>query len=1095
MSHILKGLMGATIIASSFMVYDAAALQSKKDGDNQVSAVFGGMKLRNMGPALTSGRISDFAMDPRGWDRYFAATASGGIWLTENNGDTWKPIFDNYGSYSIGRIVLDPQDPNTIWVGTGENNSQRSVSYGDGVYKSIDGGKSFKNVGLKQSEHIGDIDVHPTNSDIVYVSAQGPLWNSGGERGVYKTTDGGQTWNPVLTVDEHTGANELVMHPDNPDMLVATTYQRQRKIWTLVNGGPGSGVHRSTDGGKTWTKVTSGLPSGTLGRIGLTQAPSHPNILYTIIEGDDRSEGIYRSDDFGVTWKKQSDYVSSSPQYYNELVVDPKNPDRVYTMDTYMKVSEDGGKTWTNLSARSKHVDEHALFIDPANTDHLITGNDGGIYESWDRGQNWRHIRNLSLTQFYKVHADNAEPFYNVYGGTQDNYSLGGPSGTKTVHGIANSDWTITWGGDGFETVVDPENPNIVYSQSQYGNLGRIDMTTGEKVYITPLPKPGELAYRWNWNAPVLISPHNNKRLYYAAEKIFRSDDQGNTWTAISGDLTKPEVDRNTLDVMGRVWSVDAVAKNSSTSIWHSIVTIAESPFQEGLLMIGTDDGLIQVSQDGGQTWRKTDLEDDVRGVPGLTLVQDIQASQHDKDTFYAVVDAHKYGDLKPYVLKTTNAGRSWSVISNNLPERGTAHTIVEDHVDPNLLFVGTEFGLFVSQNGGDSWTQMKGNFPVIAIRDLEIQARESDLVVGTFGRGIYILDDYSPLRTKASDVAAQEATLFPIKTADMYIQQSPYGFSRAGFQGDAYYSAENPMYGSVFSYYLNTSYSTAEQERQRAEAKRLKEGEDNPYPSWDALKAEAEEEKPALIFTIKNSKGEVVRRLSGPARKGFHRVAWDWRGEALAPIGGGRRDGFNRGADGALVAPGDYTVSMAKRVKGELVDLGQTRSFTVTRNEPGIFETPSYEEYAAFMQRVVEVNAAVQGANRATSEVNSRISAMKQAADRTPDASEDLAQAVRALEARMRDNAIIMQGDRLKASKAEQAMIGINRGTGTIMWAHGNSLAQISPDRAETLELVASGLTEYLNNLRAIESDLRALEDQMGTASPWTPGRIPKFQ
>ena len=463
--------------------------------------VFSGLKVRNIGPAVTSGRISDFAMHPGAWQRFYAGTAFGGLWKTDNGGITWQPIFENEGSYSIGVVELDPNDPDTVWVGTGENNAQRSVAFGDGVYKSVDGGKSWTNTGLETSEHIGSIVIDPRDSNTVYVAAQGPLWNAGGERGVYKTVDGGKNWERVLEIDEHTGANEVLMHRDNPDMLLASTWQRRRHVWTLINGGPGSGVHRSTDGGETWTEITAGLPGEDMGRIGLALAPSRSDTVYAIIETDDEGEGVYRSTDFGASWEKRSSYVAGSPQYYNELVVDPSDPDRVYSMDTFMHVSSDGGRNFERVGSAHKHVDEHALWINPENPDHLITGNDGGIYDSFDGGANWRHVENLPITQFYRATPDNAEPFYNVYGGTQDNATLGAPSRTTKTQGIANSDWFVTIGGDGFKTQIDPNNPDIVYSQLQYGMLARFDKAKRGTRADHAHAGADENNYKWNWNS------------------------------------------------------------------------------------------------------------------------------------------------------------------------------------------------------------------------------------------------------------------------------------------------------------------------------------------------------------------------------------------------------------------------------------------------------------------------------------------------------------------------------------------------------------------------------------------------------------------
>ncbi|MCH8227698.1 MAG: glycosyl hydrolase, partial [Proteobacteria bacterium] len=548
--------------------------------------------LRSIGPALTSGRVSDFAFHPDHPEIHYVSMASGNLWKTDNNGITWAPVFEHEGSYAIGVVELDPGNPSTVWIGTGENNSQRSVGSGDGVYRSLDGGKSWKNMGLRDSGHISMIRIHPEHSNIVHVAAQGPLWSPGGDRGLYKTSDGGETWEQLLGIDENTGINEFVIDPANPDVIVASSYQRRRHVWTLINGGPGSGIHKTNDGGKTWRKIAGDLPSGDLGRIGLAMAPSAPNVLYAIIEAEEEDRGVYRSTDFGESWEKRSDHMTSSPQYYNELYVDPHNPERVYSVDTFTHVSADGGVSWEKISFKNRHVDDHALWIDPRNTKHLFIGGDGGVYESWDRGDSWRHVRNLPATQFYRVTPDNDYPFYNVCGGTQDNFTLCGPSRNTYTDGISNADWWVAQFGDGYKAQFDPTDANIVYAQYQYGGLARFDRVTGERLSITPQPGADENAYKWNWNSPLIISPHNHKRLYYGSERLFRSDDRGESWLAVSGDLSR-KIDRNKLEVMGRVWSVDAIAKNLSTSMYGSLIALDESPLVEGLIYVGTDDGLI----------------------------------------------------------------------------------------------------------------------------------------------------------------------------------------------------------------------------------------------------------------------------------------------------------------------------------------------------------------------------------------------------------------------------------------------------------------------------------------------------------------------
>jgi photosystem II stability/assembly factor-like uncharacterized protein len=647
----------SSILIAALLLFSAQAFSQKTKKDepkkeepkHYLDTLGLGLSWRSVGPAVTSGRISDFAVHPKNRAVYYVASASGGVWKTTNAGTTYEPIFDGEGSYSIGCVVLDPNNPSTVWVGTGENNNQRSVAYGDGIYRSNDGGKSWSNMGLKNSEHIAKIIVDPRNSDVVYVAAQGPLWKEGGDRGVYKSTDGGKTWAMVLNgadgkalIDEHTGVTDLIMDPRNPEVLFAAAHQRRRHVFTYVGGGPGSTVYKSTDGGKTWAKSASGLPGGDNGRIGLCYS-ADPEIIYAMVEAQEGKGGFFKSTDRGASWEKQGGHVTSG-NYYVEIFAHPTEPNTVISMDVFNQITRDGGKSWSRLGEEYKHVDNHVIWMDPTDPNYMLSGCDGGIYETFDGAKTWKYHGNLPVTQFYKVEVDNTLPFYHIHGGTQDNFSLGGPSRTRNGHGITNADWYVTSLGDGFETQIDPDNPDIVYAQAQHGALTRYDRKTGEMTYIQPKPLEGENGLRWNWDSPLAVSAHKGSRLYFCANRVYKTEDRGDTWTAISPDLTR-QIDRNTLPVMGRIQSMDAIAKNQSTSEYGNIVAFSESPKNAKLLYVGTDDGLVQITEDGGQTWTKIGS---FPGVPELTYVNALLASQHDENVVYAAFNNHKRGDFKP---------------------------------------------------------------------------------------------------------------------------------------------------------------------------------------------------------------------------------------------------------------------------------------------------------------------------------------------------------------------------------------------------------------------------------------------------------------
>ncbi|RPI72234.1 MAG: glycosyl hydrolase, partial [Ignavibacteriales bacterium] len=948
----------------------SAQEDDKEEKKDTLSDLIKGLKWRNIGPAFTSGRISDFAVNPFNKYEYYVAVASGNVWKTTNGGTTFEAIFDNYGSYSIGCLAIDPVNPFTVWTGTGENNHQRALGYGDGIYKSTDGGKSWKNMGLKESRQIGEIAIDPRNSNIVFAAAEGSVWGPGGERGLYKSIDGGKNWKKVLEISEHTGVNNVIYDPRNPDIMYATSEQRRRHVFSKISGGPESAVYKSVDAGETWEKIMSGLPSVDIGGMDIALSPVNPDVVYLIMEAAEEKGGFFRSTNRGAAWERMNEYTSSG-QYFNEIFCDPKNVDKVYSMDVFSKVTLDGGKTWKNIGIKNRHVDDHAMWIDPDYPDHFLIGGDGGIYETFDGGETYHHKENLPVTQFYRVNVDNSEPFYYVFGGTQDNASMGGPSATINTDGIVNNDWFITNFGDGFWTDIDPENPNIIYAEAQYGNMVRYDRASGEAVDIRPEPGKGELTYKWNWDTPLFISPHNNKRIYTAANFVFRSEDRGDSWVKISDDLTR-QVDRNTWQVMGKFWSVDAVSKDKSTSLFGTIISFCESAVKENLLYAGTDDGLIQVSEDA-ETWR---MIDEFLGVPEFTYVSDICPSKFDENVVYASFNNLKRDDFKPYILKSNDKGRSWTSIAGNLPLNGTVHTIEQDFINPDLLFAGTEFGIFFTTDSGEKWIQLKSGLPTIQVKDIAIQKRENDLVIATFGRGFYILDNYSPLRNLNNENLAKETHLFTVKDALMFMKvPARYG------QGSTYYKADNPSFGAVFTYFIKEVPKTLKEIRQEKEKELFEEGKPIYQPNDEELRLEKEEKAPYLVFTITDETGNIVRKITKAAEKGVNRTVWDLRYYNVSPVT--VKDKFNpveEQKSSTLVLPGKYKVSISLVTRDGVKEIAAPVEFNVNLLQNTTLPADKHDELIAFQKRTNEITRSVTGTENFLNDIIKRTELIKQA-------------------------------------------------------------------------------------------------------------------
>ncbi|MEM1229119.1 MAG: glycosyl hydrolase [Pseudomonadota bacterium] len=1072
----------------------AIAAEGDEDSPPWSAETFKGLALRNIGPALMAGRIAHIEILPEDPATWYVAVGSGGVWKTVNAGTTWTPVFDEESSYSIGTLAIDPSNPDSIWVGTGENVGGRHVGFGDGIYHSSDGGDSWTQRGLAASEHISKIIVHPEDPQTLWVAAQGPLWSKGGERGVYKTTDGGESWRQVLSAGPWTGATDLLIDPDNPKRLYAALWQRHRTVAALMGGGPESGIYRSDDGGESWNALEQGLPSDVnVGKIGLALSAQQPNVVYAAIELDNRTGGIWRSTDYGASWEKRSDMVSggTGPHYYQELYSSPHRFDRLYLMNNTTQVSEDGGKTWRPINNEYKHVDDHAIAFRPDDPDYLMVGSDGGLYESYDNEQSWRFISNMPITQFYKVAVDDREPFYQVYGGTQDNNSQGGPSRTENRHGIRNSDWFITLFADGHQSATEPGNPDIMYAEWQEGNLARVDRTTEEVVHIQPQAAPGEPAERFNWDAPILVSAHEPKRLYFASQRLWRSDDRGDSWQALSGDLTRNEF-RERLPLMDRQWSIEAPWDLYAMSQYNTISAIGESPVDPKVLYVGTDDGLIQTTKDGGETWTRTEVGR-LPGVPATAFVNDIRADLFDPQTVYIALDNHKYGDFTPYLLKSTDGGRSFRSIRGDLPDRHLVWRLVQDHVQPNLLFAATEFGLFFTVNGGGQWLKLEGGAPTIAFRDVTIQRRENDLVAASFGRGIFVLDDYQALRTLNPEALETPALLFPTRRAWWYLERHPLGFDEGASQGHNLYRAPNPPFGAVFTYYLKDGLKTQAELRQDREQDAIDKGDDTPYPDFDVAESERREAKPKVYLTVTDAAGNVVRRLDGPTGRGIHRIAWDLRYPASAAVAvdPAERPKEDEQPKGHLAVPGEYSVALHQFVNGETRELAPAQTFAVQRLRQGALPGASPEEAAAFWKTLATLQRDVTAATQVIAGLHARLDLMQQAIARAQGSPAELdaqwhglRQALFAAEAKL-------EGNKAQNTLGTAAPASVTERLGRLLTGTGNSTYGPTQTHRAVLGYAQEGFAEVRTALKALESeDIPALEAALAAAgAPWTPG------
>ncbi len=1057
-----------------------------------VEDVLSALSLREVGPAVAGGRIADIAVHSTDKSTWYVAVGSGGLWKTSNAGTTWTPIFDDQPSYSLGTVALDPMNPAVVWVGTGENVSGRHVAWGTGVYKSRDGGSTWSNVGLRASEHIGRILVHPADGNRVLVAAEGPLWGPGGDRGVYLTEDGGGTWTHVLDIDENTGVTDLEFDPADPATVYAAAYQRRRHTWGLMAGGDRSGIYKSTDGGHTWREVTRGLPNGPMGKIGLAVTPADPDLVYATIEAGDNERGFYRSTDKGESWTRRNRYISggTGPHYYQEIEASPAEPDIVIQMDVFFQITRDGGATFTNLgTGREKHSDNHALWIDPDNTLHMLAGTDAGLYETFDRGTTWRHFPNMPISQFYKVAVSNNEPFYEILGGAQDLGTLWGPARTASTEGVRNEDWHFPMGADGYGVQFDPTDPDIMYLMTQQGNLYRTDRTSEESLQIQPQPAPGDPPERWNWDSPIMISPHDPDRLYFASQRLWQSNDRGDSWTAISGDLTT-NTNRYELPYMGRVWSLDAMHDNGAMSKYATLTTISESPLAEGHLYTGSDDGLIHVSPDGGQTWTRAAP---LPGVPERSFINKIEADLHVPGALFALADAHKLGDYTPYLFESGDDGQTWSSIRGDLPDSTIVWAIQQDHVSPDLLFIATEYGLYVSANRGTNWHELETGAPTIAFRDLKLHRRDDDVIGATFGRGFYILDDYSPLREVAGGADRDGGHVMPVRDAWWYVPHPTNQARGRPTLGSTAYSAPNPDFGATFTYYLAETPENPRDLREAAERDLAEQGADVPFPGYEVLRAEAGASGARVLLQVSDEAGDPVRWIEGSATAGVHRVTWDLRRPAPNPVRLTQpefRPPWVTDPVGPLVPPGGYSVQLAL-VSGEGVEaLGNPQSFAV-KPVPTLPPGTDPVAVAAFQRRTSELSRRAGAAGGEIGRVRERLRYMRAALLRTPDADpalfarmDDLGRSLGALSLRL-------QGDPIRGALNESSVPTISRRIGNVIGGHWSTRQTPTDTQRRNIEIAERDLGGLEGELRAlVEGELASIEEALAAAgAPWTPG------
>jgi photosystem II stability/assembly factor-like uncharacterized protein len=1050
------------------------------------------LHLREIGPAVAGGRIADVEVHPHDKSTWYVGVGSGGVWKTINAGTTFTPIFDDQPSYSIGEIALAPSNPEIVWVGTGENVSGRHVAWGTGVYRSLDGGATWENMGLPASEHIGKILIHPENPEFVLVASEGPLWSAGGERGVYLSEDGGQSWTSTLTIDENTGVTDMEFAPDDPSTVYAAAFQRRRHTWGYMGGGPESGIWKSTDGGRTWREITTGLPTRDMGKIGLAVTPADSDLVYATIESNDGQQGFYRSTDRGESWEHRNTYISggTGPHYYQEIEASPTEADIVIQMDVFFQVTYDGGATFDNLeTGRDKHSDNHALWIDPDNPLHMLGGTDAGLYETFDRGATWRHFPNLPIAQFYKIAASNSEPFYELLAGAQDLGTLWAPARTQTTEGVRNEDWLFPLGADGYGVAFDPSDANTMYMMTQQGNLQRVDRRSGEVMSIQPDPAPGEPAERWNWDSPIVVSPHDSDRIYFASQRLWASDDRGDNWTAISGDLTT-DTDRYTLPYMGRVWELDALHDNGAMSKYATLTTISESSVAAGTIYVGSDDGLIHVTTDGGASWTRTA---ELPGVPERSFINKVVASEHDAATVFALADAHKLGDYAPHIFRSDDHGQSWTSIRGNLPSGELTWAVQQDHVEANLLILAGETSLWFTANGGTNWHRLDAGAPTIAFRDVQLHRRDDDIIGGTFGRGVWILDDYAPLRAMVRGALEQTGGVMPLRDAWWFVPRATNQARGRPTLGSTAWSADNPPFGATFTVHVPQVRQTAEAAREEREQSLRVAGTDVPFPGYDALRAERNESGPMVRVRVSDDAGRPVRWVEVPGREGVHRVTWDLRHPAPNPVNFANpafRPPWVTDATGPLAAPGNYSAQLVVIDGGTATEIGTAQTFAV-RPVPTAPAGTDFQAVAAFHLRVAELQRQISIAASEMSEASERVRYMRAALERTPAADPALYGRLDGLTQQIDDFRYELNGDPVRGSLNQSNAPSISGRAGRAASSWGTRQTPTGTMQ-ENLRIAEADFASFQNALSIfLDGEMAGVEQALADAgAPWTPGR-----